>query len=138
VKQGEEERRRGWGWVAVPAAVAVVSCGTLASTGASDEGLPSAGVGPFRPLVGDELPAFAAAPFVLDDPVARYREPSVLAAGDAPGGAVWLFAVARIGGRDGIARTRADDGRAFYGDVADNVSAAHPRHDPVTVLVAAA
>jgi hypothetical protein len=116
---------------------ATPGCGTLGSTPTPDENVPSSGVGPFRPLAADELPTFAAPPFVLDDPAARYREPSVVAASDDGSSlAVVLFAVARVGGHDVIVRTRAADARSFYGGAADNQTGSHPRHEPAVVLAA--
>ena len=83
-----------------------------------DENLPTAGVGPFRKLGVDEVPGIA--PFVLDDRVAIYREPAILApvvaADDSP---AILYAVGKPAGIDVIVRTRADDGRAFLGTSGD-------------------
>jgi hypothetical protein len=116
------------------------ACGTLASPPGSGENLPSSGVGPFRPLARSEMPPFAAPPFVLDDSGSQFREPSVVAAngdGNGPGAgepAVLLYAVARVGGRDVIVRTRAGDARSFYGSAADNETGAHPAHSPAVVL----
>jgi hypothetical protein len=127
-----------WRGVATVAfSLAAVSCGTLASPGGGEGNLPSSGVGPFRALAREELAAFAVAPFVLDDSDAQYREPCALAASDDPSSAaVLLYAVARVGGRDVIVRTRADDARSFYGDAADNETGGHPAHAPAVVLVA--
>jgi hypothetical protein len=112
-------------------------CGTLGSPPAPGENLPSSGVGPFRPLAADELPSSAAPPFVLDDPTAPYREPTVVAASDDGSSlAVVLFAVARVAGHDVIVRTSAPDARSFYGGVADNETGSHPRHAPAVVLAA--
>jgi hypothetical protein len=112
-------------------------CGTLGSPPATGENLPSSGVGPFRPLAADELPSSAAPPFVLDDPAAPYREPSVVSSSDDGSSlAVVLFAVARVGGRDVIVRTSAPDARSFYGGAADNETGSHPRHAPAVVLAA--
>jgi hypothetical protein len=100
------------------AAILASSCATTGTEGEGDRNLPTAGVGPFRKLLGDEVPGIA--PFVLDDRVARYREPAVLApllaADDSP---TILFAVAKRGNADVIVRTRADDGRAFFGTNSD-------------------
>ncbi len=120
----------------------VAGCGTLASSPAPAENLPTSGAGPFRPLARSELPSLVAPPFVLDDPAARYREPSVVAGSGLSGGgdpsslAVLLYAVARVGGRDVIVRTRAQDARSFYGGAADNATGSHPPHAPVVVLAA--
>jgi hypothetical protein len=117
--------------------LAAAGCGTLASPPAPGENLPSSGVGPFRPLAADELPPFAAVPYVLDDPMARFREPSVVAASeDGSSLAVLLYAVARVGGHDVIVRTRAADARSFYGGTADNETGSHAPHAPVVVLAA--
>jgi hypothetical protein len=123
--------------LALSAAGAGAGCGTLGSPPAPAENLPSSGAGPFRPLASDELPSLAAPPFVLDDPMAPYREPSVVAATDDGSSlTVVLFAVARVGGRDVIVRTSAPDARSFYGGVADNETGSHPRHAPAVVLTA--
>jgi hypothetical protein len=119
------------------ALAATAGCGTLGSTPAPDENLPSSGVGPFRPLAGDELPPLAASPFVLDDPMAHYREPSVVAAGDDGSSlSVLLFAVAHPGRHDVIVRTRAPDARSFFGGAADNETGSHALHAPLVVLAA--
>jgi hypothetical protein len=126
------------GVVAIAAVLAsAATCGTLASPGGGGENLPSSGAGPFRALVRGELPAFGVVPFVLDDADARYRQPCVLATTDDPAGtAVILYAVARVGGRDVIVRTRADDARSFYGSAADNEAGNHSAHAPAVVLAA--
>jgi hypothetical protein len=103
-----------------PALVAFVAlaCATTGAEGQGDRNLPTAGVGPFRKLAGDEVPGIA--PFVLDDRVAIYREPAVLApviaTDDEP---TILYAVAKQKGADVIVRSRADDGRAFFGTNGD-------------------
>lgn len=89
------------------------ACATTGVAGRGDENLPSAGVGPFRKLADDEVQGVA--PFVLDDRQSAYREPSVL----LEGASTILFAVASEGARDVIVRTRATDGRSFYGTSAD-------------------
>jgi hypothetical protein len=100
------------------AAVAAASCATTGAEGEGDKNLPTAGVGPFRKLGVDEVPGIA--PFVLDDRVAIYREPAILApaiaADDSP---AILYAVGKQAGADVIVRTRADDGRAFLGTSGD-------------------
>jgi hypothetical protein len=117
--------------------VLMLSCGTLGSPGSEGGDLPSAGVGPFRPLTAGELPPFAVAPFVLEDRAARYREPCVVAASDDTASpAALLYAVARVNGRDVIVRSRAADGRSFYGGAADNQTGSHPPHFPAVVLAA--
>lgn len=90
-----------------------LACATTGESGHGDANLPSAGVGPFRKLVDDEVKGIA--PFVLDDSRALYREPAAI----VEDGVVFLFAVARRDGRDVIVRTRASDGRSFYGTSAD-------------------
>ena len=95
----------------VPLACVVLapSCATMGSEGVGDLDLPSAGMGPFRKLAAEEVPGVA--PFVLDDRNANYREPAVLAEGR---GAL-LYVVATVNGVDVIVRSRALDGRAFFG-----------------------
>jgi hypothetical protein len=126
-------RRRGLVLLVAASACALApSCATTGAAGEGDRNLPTAGVGPFRKLAVDEVPGIA--PFVLDDRTAAYREPAVLAADpsdgsaasdgtDAPesaGQAVILFAVGRQApGTDVIVRTRAGDGRAFFGTSGD-------------------
>jgi hypothetical protein len=90
------------------------SCATTGASGEGDRNLPTVGVGPFRKLGAEEVPGIA--PFVLDDRVAIYREPAVLA-GDLD--SAILYAVGRQNGVDVIVRTRADDGRAFFGTSGD-------------------
>lgn len=87
----------------------VAACATTGAAGEGDKNLPSSGVGPFRKLDIDEVKGIA--PFVLDDALAQYREPAVLPEGEE----TLLFAVAVRDGRDVIVRTRALDGRTFYG-----------------------
>jgi hypothetical protein len=120
-----------------PLLVLAASCATLG--GQSNEGvnLPSSGVGPFRALTAAELALAAIPPNVLSDPSGAYSEPSAVAAGDDPtSAAVWMYAVGQRGGASVIVRTRADDGRTFYGDAADNADTSHPRHIPPVVLQA--
>lgn len=87
----------------------VAACATTGAEGEGDKDLPTAGAGPFRKLEAEETKGLA--PFVLDDPRALYREPAVLRDGDS----TLLFAVARVGGKDVIVRTRALDERTFFG-----------------------
>lgn len=89
------------------------SCATSGATGEGDRNLPTVGVGPFRKLTIDEVTGIA--PFVFDDRIAIYREPAVLAEGTS----TILYVVAKQNGADVILRTRADDGRAFYGSSTD-------------------
>ena len=99
--------------------IAASSCATTGATGEGDRDLPTTGVGPFRKLGINEVPGIA--PFVLDDRIALYREPSVLAGAD--GQSVILYAVGKEGGfatgADVIVRSRADDGRSFFGTSGD-------------------
>jgi hypothetical protein len=90
-----------------------LSCATTGASGEGDRNLPTVGVGPFRKLAADEVTGIA--PFVFDDRVAIYREPAVL----ADGASTILYVVAKQNGTDVIVRTRADDGRAFYGSSSD-------------------
>ena len=89
------------------------SCATTGAAGEGDKNLPNVGVGPFRKLGADEVTGIA--PFVFDDRVAVYREPAALADGNA----VILYVVAKQNDADVIVRTRADDGRAFFGSNGD-------------------
>lgn len=93
----------------VLAVVVLAGCATTGDSGQGDLNLPTAGVGPFRKLAAEEVKG--SAPFVLDDSQALYREPAVL----RDGGDTVLFAVAHVGDKDVIVRTRATDGRTFYG-----------------------
>jgi hypothetical protein len=108
---------------AFAAALAIAACATLGENGQGDVGLPTAGAGPFRKLAPTEV--HGVAPFVLDDATSDYREPAAHVLGETNGAPnVELFVVARAtndGGppTDVIARTRADDGRTFFGTVAD-------------------
>lgn len=90
-------------------AITLVACATTGAAGEGDKNLPSSGVGPFRKLDIDEVKGIA--PFVLDDDKAQYREPAALQDGDE----TLLFAVGAKDGRDVIFRSRAVDGRTFYG-----------------------
>jgi len=100
----------------------LTSCATTGAAGEGDRDLPTVGVGPFRKLGVTEVPGIA--PFVLDDRVRLYRDPAVLADGDA----TLLYAVATVAGPAGcddpagcdvIVRSRALDGRAFFGTTGD-------------------
>ena len=99
-------------------ALGVPSCATTGAEGEGDKNLPTAGVGPFRKLGIDEVPGIA--PFVFDDRVAIYREPAILAplsaSDDSP---AILYVVGKQASVDVIVRTRADDGRAFFGTSGD-------------------
>jgi hypothetical protein len=118
------------------------SCATLGGESNGGVNLPSAGVGPFRPLVAGELAPAAVVPYVFanataspQDPTTSYREPTVVGASDDPASAaVWMYAVATRGGAPVIVRTRADDGRSFYGDAADDADTSHPPHAPPVVF----
>ena len=98
------------------------ACATLGEPAGGDQNLPSSGVGPFRKLAGAETPGTA--PYVLDDPAASYRQPAALPLAQG----VALYVVMKSSGHDVIARTRADDGRAFFGAVSDI------GHKPAVVL----
>jgi hypothetical protein len=89
------------------------ACATTGASGKGDENLPSEQIGPFRKLAAEEVQGIA--PFVLDDKNAAYREPTAIVEGDS----IVLFAVARRDGKDVIVRTRATDGRSFFGTSAD-------------------
>ncbi len=102
----------------------IASCATIGAEGEGGRNLPSAGVGPFRELATEEVRGLA--PYVLDDPPARYREPAVLHEGASA--STLLYAVARVNGRDVIVRTRANDARTFFG------TATHVGNEPAVVL----
>ncbi|CAN5924236.1 hypothetical protein BH11MYX4_BH11MYX4_29490 [soil metagenome] len=101
------------GTLRIVALSALAACATTGASGEGDRNLPTVGVGPFRKLAADEVKEIA--PFVFDDRVALYREPAVL----ADGASTLLYVVAKRAGADVIVRTRADDGRAFYGATSD-------------------
>lgn len=93
----------------------LVSCATTGAPGEGDRDLPTSGVGPFRRFADAEV--LGIAPFVLEEREARYRDPSAILGDD---GAVVLFAVATTApGRDVLVRTRATDGRTFFGAAGD-------------------
>ncbi|MBX3185626.1 MAG: hypothetical protein KF819_01370 [Labilithrix sp.] len=94
-------------------ALLVAACSSTGAEGVGDRNLPTAAMGPFRKLAAEEVRGIA--PFVFDDRVALYREPAALAEGDD----TILYAVARAEGRDVIVRTRASDGRSFFGTTGD-------------------
>jgi hypothetical protein len=117
------------------ALLGTIACGTLASAGSGDQNLPTADVGPFTPLSQAEVPAGDVPPFVFLEEAAAYREPCVIpASGDASSPAVIMYAVAQGASGDVIVRTRADDGRSFYGDGVDQQT--NPSHRPPVVLTA--
>ncbi len=103
-------RRPSFTWLLAAMAAACATTGDEASV---PEGLPTAGAGPFRRLTEAEVPGIA--PFVLDSKPALYREP---AAFHGPEGTV-LYAIARDGDADVVVRSRAVDGRSFFGTSAD-------------------
>jgi hypothetical protein len=108
--------------------VLAAGCSTIGSSGQGDVDLPSSGVGPFRKLGQSEVPGVD--PFVLDNEVARFREPDALALDDDPTSTrVALFVVAHDGDHDVIVKTHADDARSFYGTSADV-----PSHKPLKVV----
>jgi hypothetical protein len=96
------------------ACILLVACATTGEEGKGDENLPTAGVGPFRKLDGEEVPGVA--PFVLDDRNVLFREPCAL----DDNGDMILYAVGRFEGKDVIVRSRSKDGRAFYGTSVDS------------------
>jgi hypothetical protein len=112
------------------------ACATIGSPAGGDVGLPTANVGPFRALTTQEEPD--APSFVLDSISYQFREPSALAVDPADHSSmdVYLYAVATVssGGMssDVILRTRAADGRSFYGTSLDPDSS----HVPPVVLSA--
>jgi hypothetical protein len=116
-------------WSIALTGVLALSCSTLGTDGEGDRDLPSSGVGPFRKLDGDEV--LGTAPFVFADSFAHYREPSALSLSEAsPEVALYAMATQRTGDtqRDVFVRTRADDGRSFYGSQGDS------GHTPPVVL----
>jgi hypothetical protein len=120
-------------------AVSLFSCATLGGESNNGINLPSAGVGPFRPLKDGELALSAVVPYVFDDAAGaagpEYREPSVVGSSDDPASAaVWMYAVATVGGAPVIVRTRADDARSFFADSTDKASS--PQHAPQVVVSA--
>jgi hypothetical protein len=118
-------------------AVLSLSCSTLGGESNNGINLPSAGAGPFRPLKDGELAPSAVVPYVFGDSTASYREPSVVASSDDPASAaVWMYAVATVGGAQVIVRTRADDARSFYADSTDNADTSHPKHTAQVVVSA--
>jgi hypothetical protein len=115
------------------ALLGTIACGTIASPGGGDHNLPTANVGPFTPLSQAEIAAGDIPPFVFLGQAAQYREPSAIAASDDTSSpSVILFAVATTSSGVAIVRTRADDGRSFYGDTVDQQN--HPGHRPPVVL----
>ncbi len=106
-----------------------LSCATLGTEGEGDRNLPSAGVGPFRKLDGDEL--LGVPPFVFADSFAHYREPSALSLSETePDVALYAVALKRTSTteHDVFVRSRAYDGRSFYGSEGDS------GHAPAVVL----
>src|SRR3954468_19857589 len=96
-------------WPLVAVFAVLLSCATTGASGEGDRNLPTVGVGPFRKLAADEVTGIA--PFVFHDPAPIYPEPAAL----ADGASTILYVVAKQNGADVIVRTRADDGRAFFG-----------------------
>jgi hypothetical protein len=94
----------------------VAACAAGGGVDTSSPVLPSAGVGPFRDLAAAETKGIA--PFILEDSAAQYREPAVL----DDGAATLLYAVAHEATGDAIVRTRADDGRSFFGASSSSLS----------------
>jgi hypothetical protein len=95
------------------------ACAAIGSSGEGDVDLPTTGVGPFRKLDGDET--LGVAPYLLDDRVRQWHDPAVLPVDPAsPDPEVFLYLAGTAPQPDGttrevIARTRADDGRSFFG-----------------------
>ncbi len=106
-------------------ALGAIACSTLAETAGGDSNLPSSGVGPFRKLSGAEVRGGV----VLDDKTLDYRAPSALPLGSGMADALYFVARDAASGHDVIARSRATDGRSFYGAVQD------VGHHPATVLL---
>lgn len=114
-----------------------VSCATLGGESNNGINLPSAGDGPFRPLVAAELSLSAVPPYVLGDPSENFEEPTVVGVSDDPSSPeVWMYCVSHANGGDVVVRTHALDARSFYGDTTDNEDTSHARHVPPTVLSA--
>jgi hypothetical protein len=105
--------------------VLATACATLAEPAGGDQNIPTSGAGPFRKLAGAEV--LGAAPYLLDDSTALFREPAAL---PLPQGVALYVVMQASSGHDVIARTRADDGRTFYG-AAEDVG-----HKPLQVLAA--
>jgi hypothetical protein len=115
--------------------VLAVSCATQGGGSSGVSNVPSAGDGPFRPLVSAELSVYSLPPYVFSNSSAMYREPSVVGTSSDPTSAqVWMYAVATSKGADVIVRTSADDARSFYADVGDTHT--YPQHVPAVVLTA--
>ncbi len=89
--------------------ILLAACATVGSEGHGDVALPTAGVGPFRKLDTTEVQGVA--PFVLDDKQGVYGEPTTVVENDE----VVLFVTVREGAGRAIARSRATDGRSFFG-----------------------
>lgn len=89
--------------------ILLAACATTGADGHGDVGLPSAGVGPFRKLDSTEVQGVA--PFLLDDKARAYQEPTAIVENDD----VLLFLSIVDGDGRAIARTRATDGRSFFG-----------------------
>lgn len=117
------------------ALLVAAACSTLATPGGGAENLPTSGVGPFQALDQMQVAPQDIAPFVFTRAGVGVTEPSILAeSADGSSPAVTLYAV--VPGKTGstIVRTRADDGRTFYGDAPDQVT--FPSHKPPQVLAA--
>jgi hypothetical protein len=103
----------------------VAACATLGASNDGEENLPSAGVGPFRPLEKTEL--LDEPPLVVAGQDAQFRDPGVLALGEPGDLRAALYVVATlVPGRAAIVRTRAEDGRSFYGTAKDRGHAPQP------------
>jgi hypothetical protein len=106
------------------AGLAAGACATLGGGAGGSTGLPTANMGPFRELTMAEEPNQPLS-FVFAPPGLAVREPSVLAVdpSDPSSMGVYLCAVVEASSDAGssttITRTRADDGRSFYGTALD-------------------
>lgn len=97
-------------------ALAVTSCGTIASPAGGDVDLPNAKAGPFRLLRSGELDPSQSgppAPFLARSEQHRYRDPSALDIdGDPSTLPIWLYAVRGDDDASSIVRFSAEDGRS--------------------------
>ena len=112
-------------------ALLAAACATLAEPAGGDQNEPSAGVGPFRKLGGAEVRGVA--PILLDDPKLDYREPSALpldGSGQTTAVALYFVMHDATTSHDVLARSRATDGRTFFGATLD------VGHRPKQVLAA--
>jgi hypothetical protein len=106
----------------------LAACATLGASYEGEQNLPSAGVGPFRPLEKSEL--LDDPPLVVQGAQAQFRDPTVLPLGAQGEARAALYTVATVSGKPAIVRTRSDDGRSFFGTAKD------AGHAPRVVLTA--